>query len=166
MTELTLKDKHPDAPYTIEQLCRTERLPAGTHWEAGMITTTDGAHDRKHLVVSVTDMGLQPPPHGGPPMQCYAVVLIHLGHFYADNRFKLAPRRTEKQQELWVSAGEPPTGRIRNFILARPIGDTKPIKVKAHKTFTMKPKGPITVTLDKPLPKQTPEAVLDSFRIK
>ena len=143
-----------------------------------MVTSTDGAHDRKHLVVSVTDMGVQPKTYGHGDEQVYAVVLRTLGHFYADDRFKYSARGTENQRELRCPVGSPPVGRVHNFILSVPVGSKTPPKTHdAPKTKKVFHKGKmITVAIDWVDPKavsgggtqpaKSPEAVLDSFKIR
>jgi hypothetical protein len=173
-TELTLKDKHPDCDFTIEQLCRTKRLPKDVIWFPGMILITDGAHDRKHVVVSVTDLGVQEDQYGNPH-QLWAVAMRCLGHFYADNRFKLSRTRKEFQREIYVKPGQPCFGQLMGFRPSQPIGDVKPFKV--HKPFKSKvpnipvkgADGSITdngVVIIGPKSSPPPEAILDSFRLK
>lgn len=167
--KLTLKDRIPGTKYTVEDLCRARKLHEDVVWEPGMITTVDGAHQRRHLVVSVTDMGLQSHNYYAEERQTYEIVLQYLGEFYADNRFKLAPRQVRNQRTLHVPAGAPPHGRLGSTVLVQPVGSSKPVKVpKPPKPPKPKPYAPVWATQSATLrgTPRAPEAVLDSFRIR
>jgi hypothetical protein len=168
--QIGLKDLVPDTTFTAEQICRTRRAPALTIWSAGMIVATDGAWDRKHVVESVTDLGVCERQYGSPA-RCWAIVLRGLGHFYADTRFKLAPKSKSIQRELWANHPDQtdPVGRVDNFMLVEPFGTGVPF-VKAPAGSKPKKSSPTTTlyapSASKYVPKLSPEAVLDSFRVK
>lgn len=116
--------------YSAEQLCRVKFAPKFTIWAPGMICRTDGAHQRRHLVRSVTDMGLTAHPWvAGKHAQHYEISLLALGVFYADDRFTVSPGRTENQRSMYVDPGDSPAGPLGSFHLVIPVGDVKPSKL-------------------------------------
>lgn len=169
---LKLKDRVPGTPYSVEELCRVKRLPPNALWQTGDILATDGAWQHRHVVESVTNMGLQPYPYGSAPTRCFHVVLSYLGEFFADNRYRLSPTLKKSQRELWVHEGNDPTGHLGNLRLVQPMGSTKPVKTSKPKKpyvpiWTKSKMQPFTVPGGiGQVPSPSPEAVLDQFRVK
>lgn len=169
-TSKGFRAKLPGTSFTPEQLCRVKSQPTLTVWEPGMIVTTDGAHQRRHLVVSVTNLGVQNSQYLSGKRQVYAVVLRHLGYFYADNRYELSRQRRDAQHLMNVLPGEEPHGNLGSYRLVTPVGDTKPVRLAVKKSSWVSaalgsPHGASSPP-KKPSPPPSPEAVLDSFRVK
>lgn len=100
-----------------------------------MIVTTRGAHQHKHMIVSVAHLGILPSEWSGSDMETYVVTLRYLGQFFADNRFRVSRSQRVSSRQVQLAPGSPPAGQFGNLMPAQPLGDLRNPKIPSYHSY-------------------------------